>query len=122
MSVTPVLEADALSRQDPELAEILRGELDRQSTTLQLTAAENFASPAVLATLGSALANKYAEGYPGSRYHGAARWPTPPNASLSSAPRRCSAPNTPTSSPRPAPRPSWPPTRPCCAPVTPSSP
>ncbi|MEU9923823.1 serine hydroxymethyltransferase [Streptomyces griseoluteus] len=70
MSVTPALEADVLSRQDPELAEILRGELDRQSTTLQLTAAENFASPAVLATLGSPLANKYAEGYPGSRYHG----------------------------------------------------
>ncbi|BDH07791.1 MULTISPECIES: serine hydroxymethyltransferase [Streptomyces] len=70
MSVTPVLDTDALSRQDPELAEILRGELDRQSTTLQLTAAENFASPAVLATLGSALANKYAEGYPGARHHG----------------------------------------------------
>ncbi|MFI0962918.1 serine hydroxymethyltransferase [Streptomyces sp. NPDC021080] len=63
-------EADVLSRQDPELAEILRGELDRQSTTLQLIAAENFTSPAVLAALGSPLANKYAEGYPGARHHG----------------------------------------------------
>ncbi|MBA2808997.1 serine hydroxymethyltransferase [Streptomyces sp. KM273126] len=70
MSVTPTLEADVLRRQDPELAEILLGELTRQSTTLQLIAAENFTSPAVLAALGSPLANKYAEGYPGARYHG----------------------------------------------------
>ncbi|MFR0358255.1 serine hydroxymethyltransferase [Streptomyces sediminimaris] len=62
--------ADVLLRQDPELAEILLGELDRQSTTLQLVAAENFTSPAVLAALGSCLANKYAEGYPGARHHG----------------------------------------------------
>ncbi|MFF6997345.1 serine hydroxymethyltransferase [Streptomyces sp. NPDC008313] len=60
----------ALRRQDPELADILSGELTRQSTTLQLIAAENFTSPAVLAALGSPLANKYAEGYPGARYHG----------------------------------------------------
>ncbi|MFJ7074742.1 serine hydroxymethyltransferase [Streptomyces sp. NPDC098781] len=70
MSVTHTLEADVLRRQDPQLADILLGELDRQSTTLQLVAAENFTSPAVLAALGSPLANKYAEGYPGSRYHG----------------------------------------------------
>ncbi|MFJ3302873.1 serine hydroxymethyltransferase [Streptomyces sp. NPDC086549] len=70
MSVTHTLEADVLRRQDPELAEILLGEVDRQSTTLQLIAAENFTSPAVLAALGSPLANKYAEGYPGARYHG----------------------------------------------------
>ncbi|WP_405974040.1 serine hydroxymethyltransferase [Streptomyces sp. NBC_00988] len=70
MSVIPVLEADVLRRQDPELAEILLGELERQSTTLQLIAAENFTSPAVLAALGSPLANKYAEGYPGARHHG----------------------------------------------------
>ncbi|MGY6025923.1 serine hydroxymethyltransferase [Streptomyces spinosirectus] len=62
--------ADVLRQQDPELAEILLGELDRQSTTLQLVAAENFCSPAVLAALGSALSNKYAEGYPGARHHG----------------------------------------------------
>ncbi|MEU1041465.1 serine hydroxymethyltransferase [Streptomyces sp. NPDC005551] len=70
MPVTPTLEADVLRRQDPELADILLGELDRQSTTLQLIAAENFTSPAVLAALGSPLANKYAEGYPGARHHG----------------------------------------------------
>jgi len=71
MSVTHAPQtADVLRRQDPELAEILLGELDRQSTTLQLIAAENFCSPAVLAALGSPLANKYAEGYPGARHHG----------------------------------------------------
>ncbi|MFG2119740.1 serine hydroxymethyltransferase [Streptomyces sp. NPDC048710] len=70
MSVTHTLETDVLRRQDPELAEILHGELARQSTTLQLIAAENFTSSAVLAALGSPLANKYAEGYPGARYHG----------------------------------------------------
>ncbi|MER6952798.1 MULTISPECIES: serine hydroxymethyltransferase [unclassified Streptomyces] len=70
MSVTHVPEADVLRRQDPELAEILLGERERQATTLQLVAAENFTSPAVLAALGSSLANKYAEGYPGARHHG----------------------------------------------------
>lgn len=70
MSVTHALETDVLRRQDPELAGLLLGELTRQSTTLQLIAAENFTSPAVLAALGSALANKYAEGYPGARHHG----------------------------------------------------
>ncbi|MFF8478782.1 serine hydroxymethyltransferase [Streptomyces sp. NPDC015414] len=70
MSVTRTLEADVLRRQDPELADILFAELDRQSTTLQLIAAENVTSPAVLAALGSPLANKYAEGYPGARHHG----------------------------------------------------
>ncbi|THA70394.1 serine hydroxymethyltransferase [Streptomyces sp. A0958] len=60
----------ALLHEDPEIAGVLLAELDRQSGTLQLTAAENFASPAVLAALGSPLANKYAEGYPGSRHHG----------------------------------------------------
>ncbi|MFJ7337359.1 serine hydroxymethyltransferase [Streptomyces sp. NPDC101110] len=70
MTVTPAIEADVLRRQDPELADILLGERERQSTTLQLIAAENFSSPAVLAALGSSLANKYAEGYPGARHHG----------------------------------------------------
>ncbi|MGW0864327.1 serine hydroxymethyltransferase [Streptomyces sp. NPDC002611] len=70
MTVTPAIEADVLRHQDPELADILLGERERQSTTLQLIAAENFTSPAVLAALGSPLANKYAEGYPGARHHG----------------------------------------------------
>ncbi|MEV3989032.1 serine hydroxymethyltransferase [Streptomyces sp. NPDC049837] len=65
-----VRDVDALRRQDPEIADVLAGEERRQADSLQLIAAENFASPAVLAALGSPLANKYAEGYPGARYHG----------------------------------------------------
>ena len=60
----------ALQGQDPEIAEILISELDRQRENLQLIASENFTSPAVLAALGSTLSNKYAEGYPGKRYYG----------------------------------------------------
>ncbi|SCE07227.1 serine hydroxymethyltransferase [Streptomyces sp. OspMP-M43] len=61
---------DALLRQDPEVAGVLLAETGRQAATLQLIAAENFQSPAVLAALGSPLGNKYAEGYPGARHHG----------------------------------------------------
>jgi glycine hydroxymethyltransferase len=63
-------DAGALRRQDPEIADVLDGEARRQEDSLQLVAAENFTSPAVLAALGSRLANKYAEGYPGRRHHG----------------------------------------------------
>ena len=61
---------DVLRRQDPEIADVMLGEVRRQQDSLQLIAAENFTSPAVLAALGSPLANKYAEGYPGARHHG----------------------------------------------------
>jgi glycine hydroxymethyltransferase len=60
----------ALEREDPEIAGIVLGELERQRGGLQLIASENFTSPAVLAALGSTLTNKYAEGYPGHRYYG----------------------------------------------------
>ncbi len=56
--------------EDPELFGLLDRELERQTTTLQLIASENFTSPAVLAATGSALTNKYSEGYPGKRYYG----------------------------------------------------
>ncbi|MFD9719943.1 serine hydroxymethyltransferase [Streptomyces sp. NPDC059076] len=65
---------DSLLRQDPEVAEIVLGESARQGEGLQLIAAENFASPAVLAAVGSPLVNKYAEGYPGARHHGGCEW------------------------------------------------
>ena len=51
----------------------IEAEIERQNTTLQLIASENFASPAVLAATGSVLTNKYAEGYPGRRYYGGNR-------------------------------------------------
>ena len=55
---------------DSEVQEALDGELERQRTTIELIASENFASPAVLAAQGSVMTNKYAEGYPGKRYYG----------------------------------------------------
>ncbi|MEU1732982.1 serine hydroxymethyltransferase [Streptosporangium sp. NPDC020145] len=58
-----------LQRQDPEIAQVLVDELERVRDGVQLIASENFASPAVLAALGSTLTNKYAEGYPGRRYY-----------------------------------------------------
>jgi glycine hydroxymethyltransferase len=61
---------DALQREDPEIADVVLGELGRLRGGLQLIASENFTSPAVLAALGSTLSNKYAEGYPGRRYYG----------------------------------------------------
>ncbi len=61
---------DALSQQDPEIAEVVLDELERLRGGLQLIASENLTSPAVLAALGSTLSNKYAEGYPGRRYYG----------------------------------------------------
>ncbi|MBW5482929.1 serine hydroxymethyltransferase [Streptomyces bambusae] len=70
MTVVTELAEPLLRRQDPQMADVLAGEAQRQATSLQLIAAENFTSPAVLAALGSVLANKYAEGYPGARYHG----------------------------------------------------
>lgn len=55
---------------DTEIDELLAAELNRQTTTLQLIASENFASPAVMAATGSVLTNKYSEGYPRRRYYG----------------------------------------------------
>src|ERR671910_3030904 len=59
-----------LAATDPEIAEIVGRELERQNTTIQLIASENFTSLAVLAAQGSVLTNKYSEGYPGKRYYG----------------------------------------------------
>ena len=58
------------SHDDRELFDILDRELQRQNTTIQLIASENFTSPAVMAAQGSVLTNKYSEGYPGKRYYG----------------------------------------------------
>jgi glycine hydroxymethyltransferase len=60
----------AVEKIDPEAAEAILAEVHRENTKIELIASENFASPAVLAALGSPLTNKYAEGYPGRRYYG----------------------------------------------------
>ena len=57
-------------KDDKEILEILKLELNRQENNLELIASENFVSPAVLQAAGSVLTNKYAEGYPGKRYYG----------------------------------------------------
>lgn len=57
------------SSNDP-VFDMVRREVERQNTTVQLIASENFASPAVLSATGSVLTNKYSEGYPGRRYYG----------------------------------------------------
>jgi glycine hydroxymethyltransferase len=59
-----------ISKQDPELAQSLQKELERQRNTLEMIPSENFVSPAVLEALGSTLTNKYSEGFPGQRYYG----------------------------------------------------
>ena len=59
-----------LEKTDPEIAGIIERERERQNTTIQLIASENFTSPAVLEAQGSVLTNKYSEGYPAKRYYG----------------------------------------------------
>lgn len=60
----------SLAELDPEIAQVLDQELDRQRNTLEMIASENFVPRAVLQAQGSVLTNKYAEGYPGRRYYG----------------------------------------------------
>ena len=64
------LRAATLTDVDPEIAELLGRELDRQRGQIELIASENFTWPAVLEAVGSVPTNKYAEGYPGKRYYG----------------------------------------------------
>jgi len=59
---------------DPELAEAIEGEKARQNLTIELIASENFVPEVILEAQGSVLTNKYAEGYPGKRYHGGCRF------------------------------------------------
>jgi glycine hydroxymethyltransferase len=59
-----------VSEVDPEIAKVIEDETNRQETTLEMIASENFVPQAVLDCQGSILTNKYAEGYPGRRYYG----------------------------------------------------
>lgn len=60
----------SLAAFDPEIARLLDAELERQQTTLEMIASENFAPVAAIEAMGTVLTNKYAEGYPGKRYYG----------------------------------------------------
>src|SRR4051794_41292655 len=64
------LKTAGLAEVDPEIAELLGREADRQRSQIELIASENFTWPSVLEAIGSVPTNKYAEGYPGARYYG----------------------------------------------------
>ena len=64
------MELELIRQADPEVADAIGLELNRQRTHVELIASENFVSPAVMAAMGTCLTNKYAEGYPGKRYYG----------------------------------------------------
>src|SRR5499427_6102040 len=64
------LKQAGLGEIDPEIAELLTRELERQRGQIELIASENFTWPSVLEAVGSVPTNKYAEGYPGRRYYG----------------------------------------------------
>jgi len=61
---------NTIEKQDPEVAQAILSEVNRQRSNIELIASENFVSSAVLQAVGSPLTNKYAEGYPGKRYYG----------------------------------------------------
>ncbi len=69
-----MIDISLIEQTDPEIAEALKFELDRQQNNIELIASENFVSPAVMAAAGSHLTNKYAEGYPAHRYYGGCRF------------------------------------------------
>ena len=70
MLTKPIDSIGSVSNYDPEVAAMMQNELERQQDGSELIASENFASPAVIAAMGSILTNKYAEGLPGKRYYG----------------------------------------------------
>lgn len=61
---------DFIKKQDPEVYQSIKLEMERQSNKIEMIASENFTSKAVMEAMGSQLTNKYAEGYPGKRYYG----------------------------------------------------
>lgn len=61
---------DEIQNTDPEIADAIKAEMERQNSHIELIASENWVSKAVMAAMGSPLTNKYAEGYPGKRYYG----------------------------------------------------
>ena len=61
---------EEIQKVDPEIAGLIKSEVERQNSHIELIASENWVSKAVMAAMGSPLTNKYAEGYPGKRYYG----------------------------------------------------
>ncbi len=61
---------EEIQKVDPEIAGLIKSEVERQNSHIELIASENWVSKAVMAAMGSPLTNKYAEGYPGKRFYG----------------------------------------------------
>ena len=97
---------DVVHQVDPEIADAIQAEMNRQETRIELIASENFASIPVMSAMGTPLTNKYAEGYPGHRYYGGCEFVDVIELN------RFSAAPTPTYSPTAVPRPTrlwnWP--------------
>ena len=68
------MELNVIRQADPQVADAIEAELNRQRSHIELIASETFVSPAVMAAMGSCLTNKYAEGYPGHRYYGGCQY------------------------------------------------
>ena len=108
------LNTAGLAEIDPEIAELLGRELDRQRGQIELIASENFTWPSVLEAVGSVPTNKYAEGYPGKRYYGGCEVVDEiEELARDRAQRSSSAPSTRTCSRTPARRRTWRSTSPC---------
>ena len=91
---------------DPEVADAIVAEQERQNSHIELIASENWVSKAVMAAMGSPLTNKYAEGYPGKRYYGGCEC-VDVVEELAIARANCLTAHTQTCSRIPAPRPIW---------------
>ena len=94
-----------IEQEDPDVWAAIQAEQTRQHEGLEMIASENFTSPAVMQAVGSVLANKYAEGYPGHRYYGGCEFVDKVEDLARDRLRACSAPSMSMSSPTPAPRP-----------------
>ena len=103
----PIDSIGFVSQFDPELGAMMDREFTRQKDGLELIASENFASPAVIAAMGSVLTNKYAEGLPGKRYYEAVSSWTRWRLCASSVQKTCLVRSSLMSSPTPVPRPTW---------------
>ena len=90
---------------DPEIAELIGKELERQRTGLEMIASENHAPLAVMEAQGSVLTNKYAEGYPGRRYYGGCEHVDVVEQTAIDRVSPCSARSSPTCNPIPVRRP-----------------
>ena len=80
---------DEVKKVDPEVAQAIIDEENRQNSHIELIASENWVSKAVMAAMGSPLTNKYAEGYPGKRYYGGCECVMSSRIWRSNVPRSC---------------------------------